>query len=379
MKTIQAIVELARGSHPDKPLAMATVVNVRGSAYRRPGARMLLTPGGRTAGMISGGCLENDARERCRRVLETGTPTLTTYDSTAPEDIVFGLGLGCNGVVEVLFEKLAPGDERGLLPFLGACVTRRQAGRIATVFRSASIAAGSRLLRWPDGSVTTSFEDPVLASALTEAFREADARRNAICAVTLPDGRNAEVLLECVTPPVSLTVFGAADDAIPVVNLAKSLGWHVTLIDPRSAYATRARFPAADAVHCLPPESFLASPQIVIAPDSLAIVMTHNFNHDVNILRALLPLRLRYLGLLGPKSRTGRLLDRLREEGVAVSEEVAGFVHGPTGLDIGAETPEEIAVSIVAEMQAVVSKRSGGALRDREAPIHDPVETPVVG
>ena len=125
MKTIQAIVELARETPAGEVLAMATVMKVRGSAYRRPGARMLVNAAGRTAGMISGGCLENDVRERARKVMASGEPTLVTYDSTAPEDIVFGLGLGCNGVVEVLIERLTAGDETGLLAFLSSCVARR--------------------------------------------------------------------------------------------------------------------------------------------------------------------------------------------------------------------------------------------------------------
>ncbi|MCE9611953.1 MAG: XdhC family protein [Chthoniobacter sp.] len=376
MKTIQAIVELARETPAGEVLAMATVMKVRGSAYRRPGARMLVNAAGRTAGMISGGCLENDVCERARKVMATGVPILVTYDSTAPEDIVFGLGLGCNGVVEVLIERLTAGDETGLLAFLSSCVARRQIGRIATVFQSDVFPLGARLLRWPDGSITSSLADPALTAALLRTFQETAARRTALRQVELPDGRAARVLVEAVTPPVPLTIFGAADDAVPVAQLAKSIGWHVTVIDARPAYATPERFPTADAVHCLRPEALLASPHIVLPPDALVMIMTHNFTHDRALLGFLLGRPLRYLGVLGPKSRTQRLLDELADSGLVFSSEKLAHLHGPAGLDIGAETPEEIAVSIIGEMQAALAQRHGGALRDRTAPIHDPADQP---
>ncbi len=351
MKTIQAIVELASEACPGEVLAMATVMHVGGSAYRRPGARMLMTAAGRTVGMISGGCLENDARERAWEVIATGKPQLVTYDSTAPEDIVFGLGLGCNGIVQVLIEPLTVGDDTGLLAFLSACVARRQTGKVATAFASDDFPLGARALRWPDGSVTANCD----AGA---RLRKAAAHHT------------AGVLMETIAPPVPLTIFGAGDDAIPVATLAKLLGWHVTVIDARPAFATPARFPDADAVFCLRPESLPASPQVVLPPESLVIVMTHHFTHDRTLLDTLLARPLRYLGVLGPKSRTQRLLDDLGAD--------APHLRAPAGLDIGAETPEEIAVSILGEMQAVLAQRSGGALRDRTAPIHDPVDRSVI-
>ncbi len=376
MKTIQAIVELAKQARPSEILAMATVMKVRGSAYRRPGARMLMAAG-RTAGMISGGCLENDARERGCEVIATGKPTLVTYDSSAPEDIVFGLGLGCNGIVQVLIEPHLAGDDAGLLAFLAACVSRRQIGRIATVFQSEDFPLGARLMRWPDGSVTSSFRDHALAAAMQQSFQENAARRTPLRRLELTDGRFASALLEAITPPAPLTIFGAADDAIPVAQLAKSIGWHVTVVDARPAYATPERFPNADAVHCLRPEALLASPLVVLPPESMVMIMTHNFSHDRELLRVLLARPLRYVGVLGPKSRTQRLLDELADEGVHFTEENLAHLHGPAGLDLGAETPEEIAVSIIGEMQSVLANRHGGALRDRAAPIHDPADQPL--
>lgn len=374
MKTIQAIVNLASEARPGEALVMATVVRIRGSAYRRPGARMLMTADGRTAGMISGGCLEHDVRERGRDVAASGRPRLVTYDSSAPEDIVFGLGLGCNGIVEVLVEPLTAGDPAGLPAFLSACVTRRQPGRIATVIDSGDFPLGARLLRWPDGSVTPVPGEAGLSAAMTRAFRDpgTTARRTALREIVLPDGRAARVLVESIAPPVPLTIFGAADDAVPVARLAKLLGWHVTVIDARPAYATPERFPTADAVRCLRPEALAESPDVVLPAGSLVMIMTHHFAHDLELLRFLLPSdACCYIGALGPKSRTERLLACLAAEGFPCDEAARARLHGPAGLDIGGETPEEIAVSIIAEMQAVLAQRNGGSLRDRDAPIHD--------
>ena len=241
MKTIQAIVELAQTAPAGCVLAMATVVNVRGSAYRRPGARMLVLPNGKTAGMISGGCLESDVKERARVVMTTGEPTLVTYDSTAPEDIIFGLGLGCNGIVQVLIEPLCAGEPTGLLAFLAACVARRQMGRALTIFASDDFPLGTRLTRWPDGSVIASKNDSAFTKHALVTFQELGARRNVIREIELPDGRCGKALIETIAPPIPLTIFGAFDDAIPVAQLAKSLGWHVTVIDARPAYAPSAR------------------------------------------------------------------------------------------------------------------------------------------
>ena len=182
------------------------------------------------------------------------------------------------------------------------------------------------------------------------------------------------MLIETVAPPVPLTIFGAGDDAIPLAQAAKLIGWHVTVIDARPAYATPERFPTADAVHCLRPEALLSSPHVVFPPETMAMIMTHNFTHDLELLRVVLPRPLRYLGALGPKSRTQRLLDALADAGVTFPDEALARLHGPAGLDIGAETPEAIAISILGEMQAVLAQRNGGALRDRTAPIHDPVD-----
>ena len=371
MKEIQYILELARAAG-DEPLAIATVVNVRGSAYRRPGARMLITALGETAGMISGGCLEGDVRERALQVISSGRSELATYDSTSSEDIIFGLGLGCNGIVQVLIEPVSQNDG-GLLAFLRASYEQREPAHLITVFHATGAAAqinpGWALLRCPKTGVVTS--SPAWAAALPSLGGMQSDKRFEVQQVVSGDSDTISLLLETILPPVSLLICGGGDDAIPLAALAKHLRWHVTVLDARAALVTRDRFPKVDVIECVRPESFrntTASP--------LVMLMTHSYSQDKVWLRLWLSREWSYLGILGPKSRTRRLLDELAAEGCVASDEQIGAIHGPAGLDIGAESPDEVALSVLAEMQAVVAGRSGGPLRSRDGPIHDPVVTP---
>ena len=362
--------------------ALATVVYVKGSAYRRPGARMLVTSDGRSAGMISGGCLEDDVREHAAKVIASGEPRIVTYDSTAPEDIVFGLG--CNGVVKVLIEPVgaaARDSECDPLTFLAVCHDRRQSGRMATVFSSengpASARPAARLIRWPDGHITANFEDPVLRAQLLRTLDDTNGRRAAIRQIPCEVGGRFGALFETIAPPTSLLIFGAGDDAMPLAQLAKQIGWHVTVIDARPAYAKAERFPSADAVLCVQPDAIAQHAQIALAPQAIAMVMTHSFTRDKEILRTLVPRKLRYTGVLGPHVRTQRLLDELASEGATFTAEMIERLHGPAGLDIAAETPEEIAISIIAEMRAVLGRRNGAPLAQRIGSIHEPVDEAV--
>jgi xanthine/CO dehydrogenase XdhC/CoxF family maturation factor len=184
----------------------------------------------------------------------------------------------------------------------------------------------------------------------------------------LPKGE-VEVLIEAIQPPVPLAIFGAGHDAMPLVHFAKELGWHVTVVDSRQSYATTDRFPLADAVVFSRTESIHS--HITVDHHTVAVVMTHNYLQDRELLKTLLQSPLRYLGILGPKSRTERLLQELREQGVAPTEKHLLRLYSPVGIDIGADTPEEIALSIVAEIQAVLANRAGGLLRNRQGPIHN--------
>ena len=373
VKELQSIIDAARVlEQRGAQAALATVVNVTGSTYRRPGARMLIAADGQTVGSVSGGCLERDVLNQARRVLQRNKPRVVTYDSMSDDDIVWEFNLGCNGIVDVLIEPLPHNGKRGLLAFLADCLNHRHTGIVATVFGvegHVKAAVGNRLMLSKQQSAIHDIGDGDLAEAIRIDSRHAlDSGTPKVTMYELSAGR-AEVFIEVIQPPVPLVIFGAGHDAVPLVRFAKELGWHVTVVDPRPGYATRQRFPLADIlVVCRPGE---VHEHIEIHRGTVAVVMTHHYLHDADLLRTLLPLPLRYLGLLGSKRRTQRLLHEARTEGVLLSESNLDLVYGPIGLDIGADTPEEIALAIAAEIQAVLAGRSGGMLRIREGPLHE--------
>jgi xanthine/CO dehydrogenase XdhC/CoxF family maturation factor len=338
-----------------KPAALATVVSVEGSSYRRPGARMLISESGETTGVLSGGCLERDVCERARKVMNAGTPVVVRYDTTNNDDIVWGLGLGCNGIIDVLIEPANTKRVAGVMQLLAECAERDASGVIATVFQvegEVETTIGARALLYPDGTIDGDFP-PLIFDDLREASSSC-VRRYAVA------GGYIDVFIEVVQPRVRLVVFGAGPDVLPIVDLAKYLRWHTTVVDTSARVSSRERFSEADAVLLCRPEDVMS--RVSLSERTCVVVMTHNYLHDVELVRQLLPLPLRYLGCLGPRQRTQRLLN-----------EVSGDMHrlhAPVGLDIGAETAEEIALSIVSEIKAVMADRSGAQLRERVGSIH---------
>ena len=372
MKELQSIIDAYREiEQRGAQAALATVVNVAGSAYRRPGARMLIATDGQTVGSVSGGCLERDVLNQAQRVLQRNKPSVVTYDSMSDDDIVWEFNLGCNGIVDVLIEPLPHNGKRGL-SFLADCLEHKHAGVVATVFGvegHMKAAIGNRLMLSERQPAIHDIGDGDLAEAIRhDSQRALDSGTPKVTMYQMSAGR-AEVFIEVIQPPVPLVIFGAGHDAVPLVRFAKELGWHVTVVDPRPGYATRQKFPLADTLVVCRPEE--VHEHIEIQRGTVAVVMTHHYLHDADLLKSLLPLPLRYLGLLGSKRRTQRLLREARKEGILLSHSNLDLVYGPIGLDIGADTPEEIALAIAAEIQAVLAGRSGGMLRIREGPLHE--------
>jgi xanthine dehydrogenase accessory factor len=349
---------------------LATVVNTFGSTYRRPGAKMLMTNTGKIIGAISGGCLENDVFQHTRQNMHFLEPIVVTYDSTADEDIVWGFGLGCNGVVQVLIERLDVKSELNAIAFIAQCLNNQQRGVIATVFSvedALNVKVGSRLILNYDNSVITDIEQANLTKLLIKDAQAAlDNQLSTVHKYQLSG--SIEVLIEVIQPPTQLIVYGAGRDAVPVVNFAKALGWDVTVVDCRSHEATKERLAIADKVILTRRE--IVHKEIIIDENAIAVVMTHNYLDDLEILKTLLPSRARYLGILGPKQRTEKLLQDLQAEKITYSKQQLEKLYAPIGIDTGADTPEEIALSIIAEIQTVLAKRSGGFLRNRNEPIH---------
>ncbi|WP_164002717.1 XdhC family protein [Pyxidicoccus caerfyrddinensis] len=365
MKDLDAI--LRARQRAQGPLVLATVVAVSGSSYRKPGARMLMGEDGWLAGGVSGGCLEADIVRKAFFWTSTG-PRLLRYDSTgdnAEEEGSLSFALGCNGVVDVLLERFEPGPGEALTFAAEARLAERRAV-VATVYRGPASAVGSRLLVRADGT-----EAGDLSGALREAVREA--AREALEAGRTWSGPcgGADVLVEVVDPPHPLVLFGSGFDVAPVVTQAASLGWQVTVVADRPSETLRRRFPLAHAV--VSAKARDAVDALTLPPRTLAVLMTHSLPQDRELLPRLLSRELRYLGVLGPRSRTERLLAELSSPPTPAQLEK---LHAPVGLDLGAEGAEEIALSIVSELQAVVADRDGGKLRERQAPIHSAATPP---
>jgi xanthine dehydrogenase accessory factor len=353
--------------------ALATVVRVQGSAYRRPGARMLVTEAGRTTGVVSGGCLEGDVRERAARVMQTGKPTLVRYDTTTDEDVVWGLGLGCNGIVDVLIE---PANESAdhLMRFLAECSHSQRRAAFATVIRSernAGVAVGSRLFLRSDGMFTTDGNPECLPSNRILSDLQAAIHSGVSFVAPYEADGDLVVFIEAVEPPLPLVIFGAGADAVPLVKIAQRLGWLATVVDTHARARSLERFAEADAVVLCRPEDLAV--RVPLVGSTAAVVMTHNYFHDLEVLNILLNKPLRYVGCLGPRHRTERLLSQLCDAPGLPQTSWNGRLHAPIGIDIGAETSSEIALSIAAEIMAVMRGRTGGPLHSRTGSIHGDV------
>lgn len=375
MNEVRALVEAFDGACArGERCALATVVSVEGSSYRRPGARMLVCEGGATEGTVSAGCLEADVAEHARRAIKAGKAVLVVYDTASTgEELAWGLGLGCNGVVRVLVEPLAP---RSLyveaLRRSSAAPPDAAPSAVATVFQttSAGLAVGSRLFVGEGGEGARENLNGELASMIEADARALSLEEASGVRVYERGGETTEVFIETLAPPVPLVLFGAGQDALPIVELARGLGWRTEVIDPQARPASRERFARADEVTLARPEEFGA--RVRVTRRTLALVMSHNYAHDLAALKFLLDSPARYVGVMGPRKRTGRMLGELAETGGGFRLEEAdrARLYAPAGLDIGANAPAEIALSIVAEMRAVLAERRGGLLRDGRGSIH---------
>jgi xanthine/CO dehydrogenase XdhC/CoxF family maturation factor len=353
-----------------KPFVVATVVKVSGSTYRRPGARVLITEDGINTGLISGGCFEGDLIEKAKRVLKSNQPSLATFDTTSPDDLLFGLGLGCSGVAQILLEPLDT-SQSNYLDFLHRCVSGRKTGVLATVFRVQNVPnvnVGGRLMVDENNQTSERVDNPDVMKMLGEASAAVLQKQKSQVRTFSVESGEMEALVEYISLPLPLLIVGAGPDAAPLVRLSAEIGWNVTVVDRRAAFARRDRFPAANSVILTEPED-LAS-RVTLDATTAAVIMTHHFETDLNFLRELLPSSVFYIGLLGPGSKTDLLFQKLQSAGVLPTEEQLSRLHSPVGLDLGAETPEEIALSIVSEIQAVRSGYPAGFLKYRTGPIH---------
>ncbi|MDB4917090.1 MAG: XshC-Cox1-family protein [Gemmatimonadetes bacterium] len=319
-------------------VVLATVMSVEGSVYRGAGARMVITAGATTIGAVSGGCLEADIVARAPDLRHA---ELVRYDTRASDDVILGLGLGCQGIIDILLEPFSGPSLHEAIAFYTRLATQREPVTLLTLLREEPVGPllGARVMLGPTGDVI-----------------HGDARLL---------HRPHDVAREVVRPAPPLVVCGGGTDAIPLVTLARQMGMHVTVIDHRSSFANADRFPDAHDIVCanLSDNPAALANRVTLDERTMGVSMAHAAIHDGAYIRALLDANAAYIGVLGPRRRTMELLGS--------PAELPQNVHAPVGLDLGAETPDEIALAIVAEIAAVSAGRRGGMLRDRTGPIHE--------
>ena len=350
----------ARRRKAHVPHAVATVLRVEGSSYRRPGARMLVNAHGRVVGSVSGGCLEKNVISEAQRTVLDGKDRLLTFDTTDQDDLAYGSSLGCNGKIWIGVEMVASGERWALEDVVERVRMRREPAALIT--RILEDATGTRFQT--ESAFSDTPESEVALVIPRDELRQMREQRKSRFVDCGPAG---SAFVEWLEPPLALYLFGGGPDVLPMLKLARELGHEVIVIDRRAEYARSENFPGATRV-------VLAKPHEVAScfkadKRSAAVLMNHHYDTDRDVLASLLSLDLPYIALLGPKKRTSRILAELRAEGHEVDDSYQSL-HGPAGLDIGAETPEQIALAILAEIQATMAGRSGGKLRARNAPIH---------
>lgn len=361
---LQAI-DRVRLARPSVPLALATLVNVEGSSYRQPGARLLVDAEQRViAGAISGGCLEGDVAARAADICKSGKAELLRYDLREDLETIWGFGAGCDGVAHVLLEPLA---DDGWLRLAHDSMMRRGQPLLVTTFASESPVA------------TIGTHDLVELATTDNAPEHLGVPMQSgqpYVGVVLKDGFESHVLIEPLRAPVALHLIGAGRSAEAFATIAVAMGWQVTVIDHR---------PALLAELTLPPAAGLMVRRADQGIDDLPrdgrsaiALLTHIFEIDAAWLRALLPQSVAYVGVLGSRNRAARLMEELQSVGSEITEEMQARLFAPIGLDLGGESPESIALAAVAEMEAVFHQRPGGFLKTRQSPIHTRTPVPII-
>ena len=352
-----------------KQTALATVVHVEGSSYRRPGARMLIEDDGQLTGAISGGCLEGDALRKALLVITEKRSRLVTYDTMDDDDAKFGVGLGCNGIIQVLIEPIDIANPNNPIQYLRTINEKRQKAVLITLFSlqdKKDPQYGTCLLLKEDGNVI--YNTPVLKDVLIADAKDAMTTQISSFKNYISDNHNLTAFIEMIKPPVSVVIVGAGNDVVPLVEMADILGWETTVVDGRANYAKKERFVSACQVLVSKPEQVLD--QIAIDENTVFLLMTHNYNYDMAMLKQLLQKNISYIGMLGPKKKRERMLNELKDEGLTFSQQQLSVLHSPVGLDIGAETSEEIALSILAEIKALFAGKDVQSLRTLKEVIH---------
>ena len=372
MKEIREIINAYnKAKKNEKRLALATLVHLNGSSYRRPGARMIVDEEGQLTGAISGGCLEGDALRKAVFCIHTQVPKLVVYDTSDEEDATIGIQLGCSGIIQVLFEPIDETDPLNPIELLKKAIQKRQNTVLVTLYapkiKKGDI-VGTSILLEESGEFHNNSSFQFVPEPLMQEIKETLTIKKSSFKSYQQNDNTFNAFLSFISPPISLVIVGAGNDAIPLQSIAETLGWEVTIVDGRHTYAKIERFSSACQIIVSKPEKVLQ--QIPIDEKTVFVLMTHNYNYDYAILKALLDKNIPYIGALGPKKKLDNMITDLKAENIFLNERQKNILYGPVGLELGAETPAEIALSITAEIMSVMNNKKGGSLRNLVTEIH---------
>lgn len=372
MKEIREIINAYNKARKnEKRLALATLVHLNGSSYRRPGARMIVDEEGQLTGAISGGCLEGDALRKAVFCIHTQIPKLVVYDTSDEEDATIGIQLGCSGIIQVLFEPIDENDPLNPIELLKKAIHKRQNTVLVTLYTSQikkSDTVGTSMLLEDSGEFHNNSSFQLVPETLMQDIKDTLTVKKSSFKSYQHNDNTFNAFLSFISPPISLVIVGAGNDAIPLQSIAETLGWEVTIVDGRHTYAKIERFSSACQIIVSKPEKVLQ--QIPIDEKTVFVLMTHNYNYDYAILKALLGKNIPYIGALGPKKKLDNMIADLKAENIFLNERQKNILYGPVGLELGAETPAEIALSITAEIMSVMNNKKGASLRNLVTEIH---------
>lgn len=372
MKEIRAIIDTYNSINKQKTrAALATVVRVEGSSYRRTGARMLVMDDGLWVGGISGGCLEGDALKRARFAIARSESTLITYDTTEDDEHQIGVGLGCNGIIDVLFTPLDYENNKNPVEMLKSCMkSRRKTHVLVTItglknIRFDNLKSGD-VIEYDGLESLHNIQDEKLKLSVNQAIEnQIIIGKSAPIKLAVEQAGKMEIFIEILPPEIHLVLMGNQYDVYPLTRLVKEMGWRVTIVANPLKVNSKISSIADEIVL---PENFT---DILFDSHTAIVLMSHDYKTDKYNLPKALKTDSPFIGMLGPKVRSEKIFIELANEGLPISENNFERIHAPVGLDIGAVSPEEIALSLIAEVRASFSKREGIFLRLRQSTIHE--------
>ncbi len=372
MKEIQKIIQTYDNIDlSNQKAALATVVHVEGSSYRRTGARMLIVEDGTWIGGISGGCLEGDALRKAKQAILKNKASVVRYDTREEDAYQIGVGLGCNGLIDVLIAPLDKKDKGNPAEILRSCILERNSNILITIIeaKDAFLKTGFVFKYKGQEQLQQFFKNEKVVDALESDIALARENHNSKTQFYEAENSNCKLFIEVLPPAIHLIIFGDNYDIYPLVDLAKAIGWKVTIVANPKKLA-KPVFSKADAVV---DKKKLGTTFGELSFDtySAAVLMAHDYETDKNNFIKIVPTQASYIGLLGPLKRSKKIFEAAKLEGIPLGEPLQNRIHAPLGLDTGATTPEEIAIAMLAEIRTFFSNRKGGFLKDRQGPIHE--------